>query len=135
MIQLLGILLGEIADSRLDFIGHIGGDDFIILFQSQDWESRCARALRLFDDRIGALVLAEDLARGGFIGEDRRGRTVFNPLPSLSIGALRAEPGVFSSHHEVAAAAALAKKQAKKQAGSTLFIERRRPALAAAAII
>jgi len=135
MIQLLGLLLGEVADARLDFIGHIGGDDFIILFQSQDWEGRCARALRLFDDRIGALVAPEDLVRGGFVGEDRKGRNVFNPLPSLSIGALRVEPGTFSSHHEVAAAAAMAKKQAKKQAGSTLFIERRRPAVSVMAAV
>ncbi|HJW02275.1 MAG TPA: GGDEF domain-containing protein [Azospira sp.] len=127
VIQLLGRLLLEVADSRLDFIGHIGGDDFIILFQSNDWEGRCARSLRLFDDQISALILPEDLARGGFIGEDRKGRSVFNPLPALSIGALRVEPGMFSSHHEVAAAAALAKKQAKKQPGSSLFIERRRP--------
>lgn len=135
VIQMLGLLMAEVADPRLDFIGHIGGDDFIILFQSPDWEERCARALRLFDQRMPALVAPEDLDRGGFVGEDRKGRTVFNPLPSLSIGALRVEPGLFSSHHEVAAAASMAKKQAKRQAGSTLFIERRRPGLAAAAAI
>lgn len=133
VIQLLGLLLAEIADPRLDFVGHIGGDDFIILFQSPDWEERCARSLRLFDDHATRLAAPEDLARGGFLGEDRKGRSVFNPLPSLSIGALRVEPGLFASHHEVAAAAAMAKKQAKKQAGSTLFIERRRPGMVAAA--
>ncbi|GBG01301.1 GGDEF domain-containing protein [Azospira sp. I13] len=134
LIQRLGHILVEIADPRLDFIGHIGGDDFIILFQSPDWEERCTRALGLFDAHVPSLVQPEDLLRGGFLGEDRKGRSVFTPLPSLSIGALRAEPGAFASHHEVAAAAAMAKKQAKKQAGSSLFIERRRPALATATV-
>ena len=127
VIQLLGRLLAHVATPRLDFVGHIGGDDFIVLFQSPDWESRCSRALRLFDEHIPGLVLAEDLARGGFVGEDRKGQSVFNPLPSLSIGALRVEPAMFASHHEVSAAAAAAKKEAKKQAGSSLFVERRRP--------
>jgi EAL domain-containing protein (putative c-di-GMP-specific phosphodiesterase class I)/GGDEF domain-containing protein len=127
VIQILGRIISEIADARLDFIGHIGGDDFIVLFQSEDWESRCAQALKLFDDRVTGLIRPEDLARGGFVGEDRKGRTVFNPLPALSIGAVHAAPGCFSSHHEISAAAASAKKMAKKMNGSSLFIERRRP--------
>lgn len=126
VIQIVGRILGEITDSRLDFIGHIGGDDFIVLFQSEDWEGRCARSLTLFDSLVTELINPEDLARGGFEGEDRRGRKVFNPLPSLSIGAVYADPGLFNSHHEISAAAASAKKMAKKMSGSSLFIERRR---------
>ncbi len=126
VIQIVGRIICEVADSRLDFIGHIGGDDFIVLFQSEDWEGRCARALTLFDSLITDLIKPEDLARGGFVGEDRKGRSVFNPLPSLSIGAVYADPGAFSSHHEISAAAASAKKMAKKMSGSSLFIERRR---------
>lgn len=127
LIQLLGNVLTAEGDPHLDFIGHIGGDDFIVLFQSPDWESRCARILRRFDDCLVDLIDAPDMARGGFVGEDRKGRRVFNPLPSLSIGALRVDPGCYASHHEIAAAAAQAKKQAKKQAGSSFFIERRKP--------
>lgn len=126
VIQLLGQILVEIADARLDFVGHIGGDDFLILFQSNDWEARCARALKLFDERVQPFFRAEDLERGGLIGENRRGEVVLHPLTALSIGALLADSSHYESHHEIATAAADAKKQAKKQRGSTLFIERRR---------
>ena len=125
VIQLLGQILLEIADSRLDFVGHIGGDDFLILFQSSDWEGRCARALTLFDARVQPIFKPEDLERGGLIAENRRGEVVLHPLPALSIGALPVDGSRYESHHEIAAAAADAKKQAKRQRGSSLFIERR----------
>lgn len=128
VIQKVGQILGETGDARADFIGHIGGDDFIVLFQSHDWEERCARALRLFDDFIAAVVSADDLERGGYHGENRRGEQVFHPLPSLSIGALPTHSGNFESHREISAAAAEAKRHAKKIVGSSLFIDRRRRA-------
>ena len=67
------------------------------------------------------------LAAGGYCGEDRRGKTVFHPLPALSIGCVIARPGDFASHHDVSAALGEAKHQAKRLPGSVLFIERRQP--------
>lgn len=126
VIQIVGKIISETSDPHLDFVGHIGGDDFIALYQSDDWEARCARMLRLFDERISAIVLPEHLQRGGYSGENRRGEAVFHPLPSLSIGALPVLAGQYDSPPEISAAVAQAKKQAKKIAGSSLFIERRR---------
>lgn len=126
VIQLLARILVEIADAQLDFVGHIGGDDFMVLFQSGDWEARSAQALRLFDERIGALLKPEDVHNGGYSGENRRGEAVFHAIPSLSIGVLPIPAGAFESHQEIASAAADAKKHAKKMPGSSLFIERRR---------
>ena len=73
------------------------------------------------------MVNGEDGGRGGYLAENRKGELVFQPLPSLSIGALRVEAGLYDSHREVAAATSAAKKQAKKAGGGTVFIERRRP--------
>lgn len=128
VIQLTGRLLIEHCDPNRDFVGHIGGDDFIVLFQSEDWEIRCRMLLRKFEEDNAASFSAADRANGGYLAEDRRGETVFHPLTSLSIGALRVEPGQFASHHQIAAAASEAKKQAKKIAGNSLFIERRQNA-------
>ncbi|HJV76154.1 MAG TPA: GGDEF domain-containing protein [Noviherbaspirillum sp.] len=124
-IQLTGRILAAQCDPDRDFIGHIGGDDFIILFQSEDWEERCQAILHGFATTVPAYYSAEDCERSGYISEDRRGRKVFHPLMSLSLGVVRAEPGLFESHHQIATAAAEAKKQAKKIPGNSLFIERR----------
>ncbi len=43
MIRMLGELLLGIADPQLDFVGHIGGDDFMVLFRSPYWKNRCQR--------------------------------------------------------------------------------------------
>lgn len=128
MIALLAGVLAAVVDQRNDFLGHIGGDDFLVLFQSEDWHARCTRALNLFDAQVGALISPEDRHNGSILAEDRLGRRVFHPLPCLSIGALQVAPGFYGSHHEISAAAAEAKKMAKMTAGSALFVERRKPA-------
>lgn len=125
LIQFVGRLLTDMCDPRVDFVGHIGGDDFMLVLQSSDWQQRLTRALRVFDTEVRAYLSEEHLAAGGYSSEDRKGRTVFHSLPALSIGCLLAPPGEFHSHHEVAATVAEAKKQAKKTPGSTLFVERR----------
>jgi EAL domain-containing protein (putative c-di-GMP-specific phosphodiesterase class I)/GGDEF domain-containing protein len=126
IIQLVAQIARDIANPHTDFVGHIGGDDFMVLFQSNDWEARCARALLLFDEGIAHVLPAEDLRNGGYTGENRRGEAVFHSAPTLSIGALQIFPGDYESHQAISAAAANAKKYAKKMPGSSLFIERRR---------
>ncbi len=62
MIRLLASVVVAECDPQLDFAGHVGGDDFVVLFQSPDWESRCTRiisqfnsaALFLFDAKTAA---------------------------------------------------------------------------------
>ena len=126
IIVLLAQTLAEIVDPLADFCGHIGGDDFMVLFQSDDWESRCRRALEIFDQRVAESVDGALLdERGGYSAENRRGQMVFYALPALSIGAVPVGIDAFESHREISAAAAEAKKNAKRLAGSSLFIERR----------
>jgi hypothetical protein len=64
---------------------------------------------------------------GGYESEDRLGRIIFHPLPTLSIGAAYIDPALFASHHEVSAATARAKKMAKQIRGNSLFVEQRKP--------
>lgn len=124
-IQFTGRLLGWACDLKHDFIGHIGGDDFIMVMQSADWEKRCHQALASFAQTSAVLFETEHRAIGGYLSEDRQGRIVHHPLPTLSIGAIWITPGLFRSHHEVSEAATAAKKMAKKKPGNSLFIERR----------
>lgn len=128
LIRLTGELLGKFCDPKLDFIGHIGGDDFIILFQSADWEQRCRHILDLFGVNVISFFSPEDHERGGYFTEDRQGKRVFHPLTSLSLGVIHVQPDTFTSVQQVATAAAEAKKQAKKAPGNTMFVERRKRA-------
>ena len=125
VLQMTSRLLVAYADPEQDFVGHIGGDDFIVLFQSEDWEARCQTILEAFSECVARHLNEADLAAGGYVSEDRRGNQVFHPLLSLSLGVVRVEVGQYESHHQIAAAAADAKKQAKKLNGNSLFVERR----------
>jgi diguanylate cyclase (GGDEF)-like protein len=134
VIQTLARLICEATDSVNDFVGHIGGDDFFVLFRSPDWEMRCWQLIASFNEAIANMLGVEERLRGGYMAENRRGELSFQALPTLSIGAVRVAPGECESHREVAAAASAAKKQAKKKAkdpaheaqGGSLFVERRR---------
>jgi len=125
VIQLTGKLLSEHSDADRDFIGHIGGDDFMILFQSEDWEARCRAILDEFSRHVLDFYSIDDRDRGGYISEDRQGKKVFYSLMSLSIGAIRVEPRQYYTHHQIATAAAESKRQAKKIHGNSLFMDRR----------
>jgi diguanylate cyclase (GGDEF)-like protein len=127
MIQLTGRVLSWACDPKLDFLGHIGGDDFILLMQSRDWQNRCEQALRSFEQAASLMFRQEHLEAGGYTSEGRDGTVKFHPLTSLSLGAIRVEPGQFPSHHEVSAAMTDAKKMAKKIRGNSLFVEQRTP--------
>jgi diguanylate cyclase (GGDEF)-like protein len=126
LIQFTARLLGAACDPVHDFIGHIGGDDFILVLQSADWEQRCHQALSVFARTSAALFDKDHRSIGGYLTGDRQGRIVHHPLPTLSIGVIWVIPEFFSSHHEVAEAATTAKTMAKEKPGNSLFIERRR---------
>ncbi|MGE5385408.1 MAG: GGDEF domain-containing protein [Betaproteobacteria bacterium] len=128
VILALAQVLAEEIDPSKDFVGHIGGDDFMILLQSDDWTTRCERILKSFEARSRRFFKPEDIERGGYYGENRRGEPLLHPLVTLSLGVVPVEPGWYESHREVATVAARAKKMAKKEAGSSIFIERRKPA-------
>jgi diguanylate cyclase (GGDEF)-like protein len=129
MIQLAGRILSWACDPKLDFIGHIGGDDFILLMQSRDCQTRCESALRSFEQAASLLFKPEHLATGGYTSEDRNNLSTFHPLVSLSIGAVHITADQYFSHYEVSAAATVAKKMAKRTPGNSLFIEQRAPNL------
>ncbi|MDN5842099.1 MAG: GGDEF domain-containing protein [Alcaligenaceae bacterium] len=131
VIQLTGSVLTQCADPELDFVGHIGGDDFLILFRSEDWAMRCQMIL----DRLVAAIHDHMQASGDggdfsqrYIAKDRIGNQRRYALPSLSLGIVSVEPGQYDSHHQIAQAATEAKFQAKKLGGNTMAIDRRQAA-------
>ena len=126
IIQLLAHILRESCNAELDFIGHVGGDDFVVLFQSLDWEVRCHGMLARFDRECLALFSPDHVEAGGYHSEDRRGAMAFHALVSLSIGAVLIDTTHYHHYQEVSRAAAEAKHHAKRIDGSSLFIDQRR---------
>ena len=117
------------CDTQRDFVGHVGGDDFIMLFQSDDWELRCERLV--VDFNAQAISLYDDAGRaaGGIDAEDRHGVLRFFAFTSLSIGAVRVRRGQFRTAEEVASAAASAKHDAK-QSKAALVVRHGAPTVA-----
>lgn len=125
VLRLVARLLVSHVDSERDFVGHIGGDDFLVLFQSADWESRCQTILGEFATEIPSLYDLAERQAGGVSSTDRSGIPTFFPLTCLSIGAVASRQGCYRAAQDIATAASEAKHQAKKLPGNQLFIERR----------
>ena len=113
MIRLVARTLVSHCDPRRDFVGHVGGDDFVVLFQSDDWLDRCERILTSFNANALSLFDQAALQRGGIEAEDRHGFVRFFKCTTLSIGAVPIRPGRFVRAEQVASAAAAAKHKAK----------------------
>lgn len=113
MIRLLARLATAHCDPRRDFVGHVGGDDFVLLFQSGDWLQRCENLVAEFARE--ALLLFDEAARqaGGIYAEDRDGVRRFFPCTTLSIGVVRIAPGALRRAEDVANLAAMSKHDAK----------------------
>lgn len=113
MIKLAAQTLSAHCNPVRDFLGHVGGDDFVLLFQSEDWATRCEKAIAQFNRDARSLFNAQDIAAGGIRGEDRQGRPAFFPVTTMSIGAVPVAPREYRYDEDVASAAAAAKRQAK----------------------
>jgi diguanylate cyclase (GGDEF)-like protein len=125
VIQITADLLRSHTDADLDFVGHIGGDDFIVVFRSPDWQARCRQVLDAFLPATRHLYRPEHLQAAGYDAHNREGAWVFHGLVSLSIGAVTIDTALPFSSYQLAEFAAQAKAQAKKTPGNSLFQERR----------
>lgn len=116
MIRLAAAVLASQCDMKRDFLGHIGGDDFVVVFQSEDWSTRCQQMVLRFNER--ALELLDPPARvaGGIVSADRHGEQRFHPCTSLSIGVVCVSAGHYPLAEQISAAAAAAKRTAKHAA-------------------
>lgn len=104
------------VQERRDFLGHVGGDDFIVVFQSANWAAQCRCMIEEFNAQAAHLFDEGDRQRGGIEAQDRQGFTQFFALTTLSIGAVQVRPGDFGNAEQVANAAAAAKHAAKQSA-------------------
>ncbi|HVA33440.1 MAG TPA: response regulator [Candidatus Baltobacteraceae bacterium] len=107
-----------------DFLGHIGGDDFIIVTSPQRAENLARTVAETFDRDVPPLYDPADRNRGWIAAKDRRGNSVRFPLMSLSLAIVTQSPRI-TSYQSIGEVAAELKSFAKRQAGSFVAMDKR----------
>ena len=133
VIMLLAGVLQRVAGTTerpVPFVGHIGGDDFVVLSYPEQAEPVCERILEAFDGSVMALHDADDVAKGYLELRDRQNIVRRFPLVSVSIGIAMAGRRRFEDHREIVAVAAEMKSVAKATVGSAIAVDRRGDATA-----
>jgi len=69
-----------------DFIGHIGGDDFVIVTTPAMVDKICSTIIESFDKTVPSFYNEADRKKGYIVGRDRQGVETKFSLLSLSIG-------------------------------------------------
>lgn len=109
-----------------DFVGHIGGDDFVVVTTPDRTSLLCKQISAAYKDESAVFYRVEDLRRGSISGVDRKGRPYQFPLVSLSIGVVNNHVRRPQSIQEVSYLAAEAKYFAKQSTSNVYHISPRR---------
>ncbi len=107
------------------FVGHVGGDDFVLVSTPEQVEPVCNRLVECFDDVVAGYYDADDLGKGHLLATDRRGVLREHPVVTVSVGVGLSGPEGGRDHRAVVAAAAEMKSYAKSQPGSHVAVDRR----------
>jgi len=127
ILLLVNLLLKTIQEkgNEKDFIGHIGGDDFILVTTIEAVDEICSEILKEFDRLIALQYDEEDRKKGCIEVISRTGKLEKFPLMTLSVGIVTNKSKEFSHYGEAIKAVTEMKKYAKNQKGS-LFVKDRR---------
>ncbi len=105
-----------------DFVGHIGGDDFVIVTTPDREAILCKHILERYEQESVVLYRDEDLERGAISGVHRNGKPFQFPLVSLSIGVVNDWFRCSRSIDEIGTLAAEAKLGAKQSSNNIFAI-------------
>ena len=109
-----------------NFVGHIGGDDFVAVIEKCDYDKLCKDTISEFDTLVPNYYSSEDIERGYVEVANRRGIIEEFPIVSMSIGVIEVGNGNYSSPLEIGEVSAQVKHLAKTMMGSSYIINRRR---------
>jgi PleD family two-component response regulator len=114
LIRFTGIILGDAVDAfgtPEDFIGHVGGSDFIVISTPDKAEALTREMVNRFNKEVGAFYAFRDRERGHIIlNEDGGERRV--PLATLSVGLITNQTSPFADIREITEVAAEARRNA-----------------------
>ena len=108
-----------------NFVGHIGGDDFIAIVEDRNYEEICQGIVAEFDKGVSKYFNKEDIEKGYLEVPNRKGIIEEFPITSISIGAVEVDVGRFNNTLEIGEVGAQVKHLSKTIQGSTYVINRR----------
>ena len=108
------------------FVGHVGGDDFIMVVPSAQSSFITQDIIRNFDKDIITFYNRQDVDLRCIQATDRQGQLQIYPIMSISIAGIDLSFRRYSSYLEVNDACAEMKKMAKAMPGSTICFNQRR---------
>lgn len=111
--------------TKNDFVGHVGGDDFVIITQLNNAERICSRIIKIFDRLIPGRYRSDDRAKGGIAGMDRQGLNKWFPFVSISLAIVECYNTKNLTSQKIVHLSAELKKYAKSIEGS-VFVKNRR---------
>src|SRR6266508_3470262 len=126
-IQALARVLIEVAQDLIGpdaFVGHVGGDDFVVICSPEDAERVASQICAIFDTQAPLLYDPADAERGSIQVRDRQGNLRSFPLLSISIGVATTSTRRFEHFGEVVAIATEMKQVAKRDTRSSFAVDR-----------
>jgi diguanylate cyclase (GGDEF)-like protein len=122
--EILHTALRKIGDGQ-GFLGHIGGDDFVVMLPADKMMAFGEEVVRSFDEGAKSFYNDEDREQGHIISVDRQGNICQFPITSISMGGMYLRDYWFTRYVEVAEVCAEVKHKAKIIMGSNIFVDRR----------
>lgn len=129
LIRMTGRIIFNVVKSTQSlgcFVGHIGGDDFIILMKPDLIEYAAQTIVEQFDRVVAGFYDPDDWDAGHITATNRQGNTTKFPITSISIGITDTDRRTFTHHGELVEAASEMKRYAKQFAGSCYKIDQRK---------
>jgi diguanylate cyclase (GGDEF)-like protein len=117
MLKMVADLLRKHARKN-EFLGHIGGDDFIVIADYQEGEEFCRRILEEFSREVPTLYREEDIRQGFIVSKNRHGVTENFPLASLSVAGISNREKTYASLDAFSQDVAKLKKICKQHSGN-----------------
>ena len=115
----------QIAGCAGLFLGHIGGDDFVIIVPAEKYAAVAEEIIRRIDQGVLEFYSAEDIERGYVVAMNREGEEKQHPLVSLSMGGVDLSKREVTTALEVIDICTEMKKMAKEQQGSNILVCKR----------
>lgn len=121
------ILKNVHMESQIEnFVGHIGGDDFVAIVDNECYEKVCQNIILEFDKGITKYFTEEDVERGFLEVPNRKGIIEQFPITSISIGVVVVDKSKYANILEIGEVGAQVKHIAKTTMGSSYAINRRK---------